>query len=910
MKTESSPLTRRSFLRTTTLGVALPWTLHTFFPETLLALGANSAAPGAEGASHRPLDPEIEKRVDELLRQMTIDEKALLLHPGFYGTRPITRLGIPSLKFIDGSYGVRSGRATSFCTTVNHAATWNPELIHRTGIALAEEIKSKGRNLLLGPVIIIHRIPQGGRNAESYGEDPHLTGIMVTAYIQAIQSQKIPATACFLAAKTQEYHTRNYDAHVDERTLNEIYLPAFRRAVEEGKVWAIMTPYHRINGTRAANDPYLLRDQLKGQWRFPGVVMTDWMGVLNFEASIYAGLDLDMPSGHEYTVEKLTAIYTKARARDGMVGQELWAMVGQRLLADKLDDSVRRILRLMLANGLFGEQPPAPTINVAAHRALSLQVARESLVLLKNESGLLPLDSKRIRSLAVIGPNANVCRHSIHYASRVIPAVTVTPLEGIQKKAGNNVQIRYSQGCFIEDDGNLLTGEIRTPDGKAKGFFVEFFENREFQGSPAFTTVEDSIGYLWLNNPVHPEIFLSNPVRPEEEQGDFSVRASGVWTPSQSGYYQIFANSASLSVSPVAGPAGASAPKVEPQTKVVEGHSFQYLLQGKPYAVKAEFKSQKYNDFQLRVRFYEDHALENAVKAAKDSDAAVLCLGFSELLEHEDGDRSPDLPENQIELLHAVRAVNRNVIVVLNSGSGVSIEPWGSHATAILAAGYPGQEGGTAIAEVLFGDVNPSGKLPYTCLKKWSDSPVYGHYPDGDDEIVEHVERIYVGYRWCDRPDAPKAAFPFGHGLSYTTFSYSPLTITPATSTTGEVECTLEVTNPGKRAGAEVVQLYVGDDHASVDRPVKELKGFKKVFLEPGEKSTVHFAIHPDDLKFYDVITRAWKAEPGWFTVYVGSSSQDIRQTGRFALAFLDRPEDASAISYGNQVHVPSNCKS
>lgn len=409
------------------------------------AVIAQIGAPDSSGASQAPIykDPhaDVEARIADLMGRMSIDDKAQLLHPLFFGTSPNPRLGIPALKFIDGSYGVRSGESTSFCALVNHAATWDPDLISRVGIALADEIKSKGRNMLLGPVIYMHRIPQGGRNAESYSEDPYLAGTIVSSYIKAIQSQKIATTACFLAAKTQEYHVTAYDARVDERTLNEIYLPAFRMAVEDAKVWGIMTPYNHINGVRAANDAYLLWDTLKGKWHFPGLVMTDWAGVQNFQESIFAGLDLDMPAGHEYTVAKLSEVYRKAHGEHVEADEAL----ENKLLSSRLDESVRRILRVMFANGLFDGNPVPTPFDIAAHRKLSADVAGESITLLKNEGGLLPLDRKKIKSLAIIGPNANVCRHSILSASRVLPYVTVTPLEGISSKVGSDIALHYSQ---------------------------------------------------------------------------------------------------------------------------------------------------------------------------------------------------------------------------------------------------------------------------------------------------------------------------------------------------------------------------------------------------------------------------------------------------------------------------------
>jgi beta-glucosidase len=380
---------------------------------------------------------------------------------------------------------------------------------------------------------------------------------------------------------------------------------------------------------------------------------------------------------------------------------------------------------------------------------------------------------------------------------------------------------------------------------------------------------------MWVNNPIHPETI----------EGEYSVRMRGVWTPQKSGYYSFVTMSLKLTIINTSGEIKkdniSEISKLKPSYL---GQPYRYFEKGQTYNIDAEYSSREINMAQIRYKFHEEDALKNAVEAARQSDVAILFLGFSETLEREEQDRSPDLPENQLELLKAVKAVNPNVIVVLNTGSGVSIEPWGSQASAIIEAYYPGQEGGTAIADILFGDKNPSGKLPFTCMKQWKDSPVYGYYPEGPDEMVHYVEGIYVGYRWFDRQDTPEAAFPFGHGLSYTTFSYRNLTLSPDTTNTGNVTAMLQISNTGKRAGAEVVQLYIGDDHASVDRPVKELKGYKKVFLQPGETTTVQFKIHPDDLKFYDIIKHDWKAEPGMFTVYIGSSSRDIRQIGKFTL--------------------------
>ncbi len=813
----------------------------------------------------------VEERIGDLMGRMTTEDKVLLLHPNFFSTKPNERLGIPAIKFIDGSYGLRCGRSTAFSTPVNYAATWNPELINRAGIAIAEEVRAKGRNMLLGPVILMHRIPQAGRNAESYSEDPFLAGTVATSYIKGIQSLQVPATADFIGAKTTEYHGHFYDVRVSERALHEIYLPAFRMAVEEAGVWGIMTPYNRLNGVRASDNHYLLWEILKKKWGHRGLVVTDWMGVQNFQASVYAGLDLDMWGGRKYTIENLTKVYETAAndPRD---------RYGMRLHAERLDESVRRILRVMFSNGLFENPVFEARFDTSAHSQIALEIGRESITLLKNEGDLLPLDPGKTRSVAVIGPNADVTRHSIRWASRVLPYTTVSPLEGITAAAGEKIRIRYSQGCAIDDLGKFLTSEeVSTRDGRP-GFLVEWFDNDTFSGEPVSREVENSVGYFWVNHPLDP----SREAR--DSQGEFSVRATGVWTPQRSGYYRVYTTTADVDVDPADGKEVDGAQGARQLTKQVDGREYRYYEKGRSYQVKAEYVHSRSVNFQLRYSYFEEDGQTRAVEAARKSDVAILFLGFSETVEAENKDREPDLPENQIRLIRAVAEVNPNLVVLLNSGSGVSVEPWGKLARSILWAGYPGQEGGTAVADILFGKVSPSGKLPFTMMNRWKDSPVYGHYPQGEDEMLHYVEDIYVGYRWFDRFDTPEAAFSFGHGLSYTTFQYDGLTIQPGKTNTGEVTASLKVRNTGSVAGAEVVQLYIGDTHVGVDRPVRELKGYRKVFLEPGEEEQVSFPVELRDLMYYDPVSRGWKAEPGQFTIYAGSSSTDIRQTGTFTL--------------------------
>lgn len=533
----------------------------------------------------------------------------------------------------------------------------------------------------------------------------------------------------------------------------------------------------------------------------------------------------------------------------------------------------------MFSTGLFDPDPGQTAFDPDAHRELALEAARESITLLKNERNLLPLKRTKIKSIAVIGPNADVARHSVLGASRVLPAVTVSPLEGIRARAGAGVTVRHSSGCDLDDTGQLLGDEnVVTPDGR-KGFLLEFFNNPDMRGAPAVTKVLNDVGFNWMDRRPEPEVTTD----------DYGIRVTGIWTPPRSGYYTLAVSGGEIHKFHVGGLVNHVTGRLEDwEVSRVRQLRNRYFKQGVPHTIRLEIGRGRteWRELELRWKYHEENPLQNAIEAARQSDVAVLVLGFSELVEREAQDPSPGLPDNQVELLMEVAKVNPNVIVAINAGSGLAMDPWQSKVPAIVHAYYPGQEGGTALAEILFGDVNPSGKLPATCLRRWEDSPVYGHYPQGKDQLLHYVEGIYVGYRWFDRADTPDAAFAFGHGLSYTTFEYSGLSISPAATRTGnDVVVAAKIRNTGERAGAEVVQMYLGDDHASVDRPVKELRGFQKVFLKPGETATVRFAVRADDLKFYDVYSRDWKAEPGTFTVFVGGSAQDIRLRGKFKLA-------------------------
>jgi beta-glucosidase len=723
---------------------------------------------GTQCTQHPPKDAPyknpklpVEQRLADLLARMTPRERAeMLAGAGWMESHSNARLGIPAIKMVDGPMGVRNWAgssaitnaaatapvlATAFPVGIGMAASWDVELVRREGRGIAQEVKALGRDMILAPTVNINRQPLWGRNFEGYGEDPYLAARMAVAFIQGVQSENVIPSVKHFAANNQEFERHRIDETIDARTLHEIYLPAFQAAVQEAGVWAVMNAYNKVNGLWCSENPYLLSETLQKRWGFKGFVITDWGSTYSTAAAVAAGVNLEMPGG-----EAMRTWFAKpATQKDGngagwlTPGKVLAAVAAGQLKQEAVDDAARRILRVMFTAGLFDSvHTRGGEVDTPEQKAVARTAAAESIVLLKNAGGLLPLGAAKIRSLAVTGPSAAISRTGGGGSSLVRPKYSVTPLNGIREAAGAQVQVGYALGVAM----------------------------------------------------------------PGEED------------PSE----------------------------VSPQARA-----------------------------QLRGQ---------AVELARKSDAAIVVVGYSSHLESESFDRpSMDLPAGQDELIAAVAAANPNTIVVIVAGAPVTMTRWIGRVPAVVEAWYGGQEAGHAIGDILFGAQNPSGKLPVTFPNQWSDSPAYGHYP-GENLRVAYDEGIYVGYRGFDhRNVAP--LFPFGHGLSYTRFDYSGLKITPAKVAAGnQVQVTARVRNSGSRAGAEVVELYVRDVKSSEDRPVKELKGFRRVTLNPGEAQDVSFTLDKSALSFYSAAKDDWVAEPGAFQVWIGASSRDIRLKGTFEL--------------------------
>ncbi|MBK7897164.1 MAG: glycoside hydrolase family 3 C-terminal domain-containing protein [Anaerolineaceae bacterium] len=803
----------------------------------------------------------METKINTLLEQLTLAEKAsLLAGANMWYSVPIERVGIPSMQVSDGPNGVRGDDDiigdTSVCFPVGVAmgATWNPALIEQVGASLAAEVRRKGAHVLLAPTVNIHRTPIAGRNFECFAEDPYLNGMIASAYINGLQKQGVSACIKHFVANDQEFERFSMSSEVAERPLHEIYLEPFRIALEKANPWTLMSAYNRINGAFASENEATLRDILKGLWGYDGLVMSDWYGTYT-ENVPAGGLDLEMPGPARWMDPQKVVAAVAAGTLDEAV----------------VDDKVRRLLRTLGRVGLLGEAPPpaaAPDAN------LPRAVAAEAIVLLKNEGNLLPLNPDKAQTIAVIGENAYWPQIMGGGSSQVNPHRAVSPLAGIQARVGQDTAVSYQIGTLIHKMPQLWNMDWFTAaDGQSRGLTLSYFHNMDLSGEPGHTYVINKSELSWFGT-----------VNPFIDPTNFSLRLEGSITAPAAGAYQFHLWSIGHARMWVDGQlviehgVGETSDR---QTAV----SLQ-LSPDKPASVRVEYITDpgaRWRTLRLGcIPPLPEDPMQAAVDAAAAADVAVIVAGLTREWESEGFDRvDMKLPGRQDELIARVAAANPNTIVVLNVGSPVEM-PWLEGVTAVLHQWYGGQDAGHALADVLFGDVNPSAKLPTTFPKRLQDNPAFINYP-GENGQVQYGEGIFVGYRFYDKTElAP--LFPFGHGLSYTRFAYDNLQINgDAFGPGSEIAVSLDVTNTGDRAGQEVVQLYLGDEEAKVVRPLQELKAFAKVALEPGETQTVTLTLNQQSLAFFDTAVHDWTTEPGRFTVRLGSSSRDIRLSGAFS---------------------------
>ena len=709
----------------------------------------------------------IEDRIEDALSRITVEEKVALIHAQSKFSSPgVARLGIPEFWMTDGPHGIRpevlwdewnqagwtNDSCVAFPALTCLAATWNPEAALLYGQSIGEEARYRNKTVLLGPGVNIYRTPLNGRNFEYMGEDPYLASQMVVPYVKGVQQNGVAACVKHYALNNQEINRHTTNVIVDDRALYEIYLPAFKAAVQKGKAWAIMGSYNLYKNQHNCHNRYLLNDILKGEWGFDGVVVSDWGGVHNTEEAIYNGMDMEFGSwtnglskgmGNAYDNYYLAHPYLK-QIKEGKIGTK------------ELDDKVRRILRLAFRTTMNRNRPYGAMLS-EEHIAAARKIGEEGIVLLQNKKNILPIDLNRTKKIAVIGENALKMMTVGGGSSSLKVQYECSPLDGIKRRMGDGIEISYARG-YVGDTGG------------------------QFDGVSSGQNLKD----------------------------DRSAR----------------------------------------------------------------------------------QLIEEAVRIAQSADYVIFIGGLNKSghQDCEDTDRKGlELPYKQDKVIGALAKVNKNLIVVNISGNAVAM-PWISEVPAVIQAWYLGTEAGNAIASVLVGDVNPSGKLPFTFPEKLEDVGAHqlGDYPgrQREDGIFDekYNESIFFGYRWTDKQKI-RPLFPFGHGLSYTTFAYGKATVNKKVMKIDEqIAITVPITNTGKRIGSEIVQLYISDLKSSLPRPVKELKGFSKIQLAPGETQEVTFLVDKQALSFFNDSRHEWVAEPGKFEAQIAASATDIKSKVTFEL--------------------------
>ncbi len=788
--------------------------------------------------------------IETILDRMSLAEQVdLLSGQDFWSVKGVAGLGV--LRVTDGPNGARGGgslvggvKSAAFPVGIALGATWDPALIQEIGTALAQEVKSKGAHVSLAPTCNIQRSVTNGRNFECYSEDPILTAELAVGYIQGLQGQGISATIKHFAGNESEIERTTMSSDIDERTLREVYLIPFEAAVKRGKTWGIMSSYNKVNGTYAAENHWLLTKVLREDWGYDGVVMSDWFGSRSTEPTVNAGLDLEMPGPTRDRGDKLIAAVKAGLVSEATVRERARNMLRLMARVGSLDDH--------RAHQEFAEDRPE-------HRALIRRAGAEGAVLLKND-GLLPL--AKAGSVAVIGPNAKVAQIMGGGSAQLNPHYMVSPWQGLVNALGTEA-LTYAPGCTNDRFEPMLQG----------AFKVEFFAGKALQGAAVHSETLNDFMAFWI-----PPLGGG-----KVDPFNFSARVTGTFTPEVSGLHRVGVFAAGYAKVYVDGHLIANAwdgwkkgrTFFEEGCDEVVGEVT--LEAGRAHQIVVEFCNKPSDNLVfagLRVgigRPLGDADIAEAVRVAKAADRAVVFVGRSGEWDTEGSDlESIRLPGRQDDLVRAVLAANPNTVVVLQTGGPVEM-PWIDDARAVLQAWYPGQEAGNAIADVLLG-TEPGGRLAQTSPRIWAHNPTHSQdreiYP-GLNGHVRYEEGTFIGYRHYDRMGI-EPLFPFGHGLSYTSFD-----LTDIVATAEGVEAT--VTNTGARAGSTVVQVYVGDVEASVPRPKKELKGFAKVHLNAGESRRVTIALNDRAFAFFDVTAGQWRIEAGAFEISTGFSAADLR---------------------------------
>jgi beta-glucosidase len=838
----------------------------------LLSLASVSLSAAAQAPV--PDSPAIEARAQALVDKMTLDEKLAYVGGTGFAARAIPRLNIPALEMSDGPYGTRSNvglPSTTYGAGIGLAASWNPALAAQVGGGIGRDARARGVHFMLGPGVNIYRSPRNGRNFEYFGEDPFLTSAIADGYITGMQQQGVSATIKHFLANNSEFLRHDSDSIVDERALREIYLPAFESAVKTAHVGALMDSYNLINGVHATQNGYFNIDILRKQWGFDSVLMSDWDATYDGVAAANGGLDIEMPTGKFMSPATLGAAIKAGTVTEATI-----------------DEKVRHILSTAIRFGWLDRQQRDSSISFLdpANQAVALESAREGAVLLKNEGGILPLSKSAIKTILVVGPDAYPGTPVGGGSAGVVPFHLVSPFEGIATAVGNGAAVLYDKG--VPSLASLAAGTAFTtaPTGGQSGVTLESFANNDLQGAAASTAVVPhitleglSIKTIIENLETAMAMIFASPNK------HVSHRFTGYYTAPAEGRYVVVLEDA--------GEGNGNRVYVDDKLviddwKIVRAYQpqLELTLSAGPHKVVVEETQTSVVGGHLLFAIVPESKIVNprAVELARMADAVVIEAGFQMESESEGGDRTFSLPYGQDELIREIAAANPKTIVTITSGGNVDSNGWLDRVPAVLETWYAGQAGGTALAEILFGDVNPSGHLPATFERHAEDNPTFAnYYPEGDSKKVVYKEGIFVGYRGYEHNHiAP--LFPFGYGLSYTTFGFANLKVAgdPASPT---ATVTFDVTNSGKVAGAEVVQVYVAPSNSPVPMPEKQLKGFERVMLQPGETKQVSVELDARAFAYYDVAAKSWKITPGSFGVLVGDSSASLPLKGALTIS-------------------------
>ncbi len=851
---------------------------HRSTARSLFSLGLATAAlaAGAQTQGPHPLTPAQQQHIDEIVHKMTLDEKLAYIGGTGFAVRAMPTLQLPALEMSDGPYGVRSNTglpSTTYAEGIGLAASWDRMLASEVGAGIGRDARARGVHYMLGPGTNIYRSPRNGRNFEYFGEDPYLAGEMDTGYITGMQQQGVSATVKHYAGNNSEYLRHDSDTTVDERTLHEIYLVPFEMAVKKGHVGAVMDSYNLVNGEHATQNSTLNTKILRDQWHFPGTLMSDWDATYDAVGAANGGLDLEMPTGKFMNKANLMAAVQAGTVKEATI-----------------DEKIRHVLTTAEMFGWLDRPQRDPEVSLydAQNNEVALKAARESVTLLKNAQGLLPLHKEQMHTVLVVGPNAYPGTAVGGGSAGVVPFHLTSLVEGMAKVAPK-VTVLYDPGLPTMTELAARTQFMTAATGGQPGLTEEVFGNQDLSGQPGKQMTSRHINTAGLGWDAISGSLDDLMAIFERPPAAVSHRFTGYYQADKAGDYLVA----------MAGGGEGNGERVLIDDKPVidnwryvrafEPHLTMPLTAGMHTVVVESWQKGLIGG---RLRFaitpIESVVNERAKAMAAHADAVVVAAGFYNNrdvnTESEGGDRTFDLPFGQDALIAAMVAANPKTVVAVTSGGAVDASSWIDQTPVLVEGWYGGQAGGQALAEAVFGDVNPAGHLPITWERHAEDNPTYSNYYPQDNGIkVAYKEGIFVGYRGYEK-NKVKPLFPFGFGLSYTTFRFANLKIGPP-SADGFATVTFDVTNTGQTAGTAVAQVYVSEPGAKEPRPAHELKGFERMELAAGETKQGTVTLDARAFAWYNPAVHNWTVDPGKYRIFVGESLESLPLGGEVDLS-------------------------